>query len=211
MLRQNHPPATISLTPFFSYVHFCMALVRAIFVQQVLWASFSSMNLTRGSPSRVLLLAYNNGFQIWDVSVAKNVREVVSRRDGCTASLHVLPRVHDRHALLAAHEPVVCVVCQPTPSVKAAEFLNQAADDYGNAYIGHGMMWQQTGVWMENQEVCEEEGLREQEEQEVTTQLRLYSLRSSSYIHSFTVAGAVMAVRCSARVLAVAVSEQVSN
>ena len=169
------------------------------------------MNLARGSPSRVLLLAYNNGFQIWDVSVPKNVREVVSRRDGGTASVHVLPRVHDRQALLAAHEPVVCVVCQPTPSVKAAEFLNQAADEYGDAFAGHGVMWQQPGGWIENHEVCEEEGLREREEQEMTTQLRLYSLRSSSYIHSFTVAGTVMAVRCSARVMAVAVSEQVTN
>ncbi|GAQ80096.1 hypothetical protein KFL_000460070 [Klebsormidium nitens] len=81
--------------------------------EQVLWASFDSLDIAPGTSLRVLLLTYSNGFQAWDVHEAGDVRELVSRRDGPVACLRVLPHPlapEPEDSPLAGARPLLAVV-----------------------------------------------------------------------------------------------------
>lgn len=60
--------------------------------EQVQWAGFDKLELGRGIIRHVLLLAYTNGFQVWDIEDADDVHEIVSKRDAPVAFLKIQPR-----------------------------------------------------------------------------------------------------------------------
>eukprot|EP00249_Psilotum_nudum_P024050 c29073_g1_i1 orf=507-1043(+) len=60
--------------------------------EQVHWAGFDRLEVGLSETRHVLLLTYLNGFQVWDIEEADDVRELVSKRDGAVAFLHIQPR-----------------------------------------------------------------------------------------------------------------------
>ncbi|GFP89981.1 autophagy-related protein 18f, partial [Phtheirospermum japonicum] len=58
----------------------------------VSWAGFDSIELERGITRQVLLLGFSYGFQVWDVEVADNVHNLVSRHDGPVSFMQMLPK-----------------------------------------------------------------------------------------------------------------------
>ncbi|KAA8550919.1 hypothetical protein F0562_002603 [Nyssa sinensis] len=58
---------------------------------QVIWAGFDELDLGPDSFKHVLLIGYQNGFQVIDVEDASNFRELVSKRDGPVTFLQMLP------------------------------------------------------------------------------------------------------------------------
>lgn len=58
---------------------------------QLTWAGFDKLELGPTTFRQVLLLGYQNGFQVFDVEDASNFSELVSKRDGPVAFLQMLP------------------------------------------------------------------------------------------------------------------------
>lgn len=58
---------------------------------QILWAGFDVLFLNPTEAHIVLILQYAEGFQVWDVQESSNVKELVSRRDGPSFCLRLLP------------------------------------------------------------------------------------------------------------------------
>ena len=50
--------------------------------ERITFARFSCLSFNTGLRRSVLLLGYQNGFQVWDVQDSEDVQELVSRRDG---------------------------------------------------------------------------------------------------------------------------------
>ncbi|CAI9785644.1 unnamed protein product [Fraxinus pennsylvanica] len=59
--------------------------------EQVLWAGFDKLELDPAVFGRVLLLGYQNGFQVFDVEEASSLSELVSKREGPVTFLQLLP------------------------------------------------------------------------------------------------------------------------
>ncbi|KAK3041414.1 hypothetical protein RJ639_000391, partial [Escallonia herrerae] len=59
--------------------------------KQVTWAGFDKLELATAAFRNVLLLGYQNGFQVIDAEDASNFSELVSKRDGPVTFLQILP------------------------------------------------------------------------------------------------------------------------
>ncbi|KAL3693422.1 hypothetical protein R1sor_007073 [Riccia sorocarpa] len=161
--------------------------------EQVQWAGFDKLELDSGEIRYVLLLTYLNGFQIWDVEEAQNVRELVSRRDGPVAFLRLQPKPYtnespDGGGPLAASRPLLLVV---TGDVTATG--NQSPGSFPGNYNAGGSGSPPAGTGP----------------QLIPTLIRFYSLQSHTYVHVLRFRTGIHAVRCSPRVVVVALYSQI--
>ena len=159
---------------------------------QVQWSNFDKLELGSGEIRQVLLLAYVNGFQVWDVQDASNVRELVSRRDGPVAFLRLQPKPIqepvDGGENFKGSRPLLLVVTADTTgpgSPGAGGFPGGYGAGSGGPSLGLGAA------------------------HFVPTVVRFYSLRNHSYVHTLRFRTGIHAVRCSSRVIAVALATQV--
>jgi hypothetical protein len=145
-----------------------------------------------GEIRQVLLLTYLNGFQVWDVEEASNVHEIVSLRDGPVAFLCLQPQpivqeTHDGGGEFKGVRPLLLVITGDTDSG------NPSPGGFSGGYVG-GSAGSRLGVGGSTL---------------VPTVVRFYSLQNHSYVHVLRFRTAIVAVRCSPRVIAVALVSQV--
>ncbi|CAM6025993.1 unnamed protein product [Sphagnum balticum] len=160
--------------------------------EQVQWANFDKLELVTGEIRQVLLLTYLNGFQVWDVEEASNVHEIVSLRDGPVAFLCLQPqpivqKTHDGGGEFKGVRPLLLVITGDTDSG------NPSPGGFSGGYVG-GSAGSPLGVGGSTL---------------VPTVVRFYSLQNHSYVHLLRFRTAIVAVRCSPRVIAVALVGQI--
>ncbi|KAG0623769.1 hypothetical protein M758_3G200500 [Ceratodon purpureus] len=161
--------------------------------EQVQWSNFDKLELSSGEIRQVLLLTYLNGFQVWDVQDASNVHELVSRRDGPVAFLRLQPKpvlqapIDGVEDFRGAHPLLLVVTSDAAGSggSGAAGFPGGYGASGGGNTLGLGVS------------------------HFVPTIVRFYSLRNHSYVHTLRFRTGIHAVRCSSRVVAVALSTQI--
>lgn len=164
---------------------FCAVLNCRHFLNvQVLWSSFDKLELGSGEIRQVLLLTYANGFQVWDVQDASNVHELVSRRDGPVAFLRLQPKPILQEPM---DEGVNFEGARPLLLVVTVDVTGSGSPGAGG---GGGSLNFGASHF-------------------VPTVVRFYSLRNHSYVHSLRFRTGIHAVRCSPRVVAVALATQV--
>ncbi|XP_024362578.1 autophagy-related protein 18h [Physcomitrium patens] len=155
--------------------------------EKIQWSSFDKLELSSGEIRQVLLLAYPNGFQVWDVQDASNVHELVSRRDGPVAFLRLQPKPIFQESIdggvnFKGARPLLLVV-----TVDTTGSGNSGVGGYGG---GGASLALGTSHF-------------------VPTVVRFYSLRNHSYVHTLKFRSGIHAVRCSPRVVAVALSTKI--
>lgn len=157
---------------------------------QVTWAGFDRLELGPSVFKRVLLLGYQNGFQVFDVEDASNYSELVSKRDGAVSFLQMQPypaSSNGQEGYRTSH-PLLLVV----------------AGDYTNCstIIQNGT--QSVGV-------CKNGGAESMSGNcaNSSTNVQFYSLRSHCYVHVLRFRSAVCMVRCSPRIVAVGLATQI--
>lgn len=160
---------------------------------QVQWSSFDKLELASGDIREVLLLTYLNGFQVWDVQDASNVHELVSRRDGPVAFLRLQPKP-------ILQEPIDGVVnfkgARPLLLVVTSDGTGSGSPGAAGFSGGYGTGGGGTPLGLGASHF-------------VPTVVRFYSLRNHSYVHTLRFSRGIHAVRCSPRVVAVALATQV--
>lgn len=156
----------------------------------MLWAGFDKLEL--GPTFRhVLLLGYSNGFQVIDIEDASNVRELVSKRDGPVTFLQMQP-IPDKsvgnEGYKASH-PLLLVVAgdetNTTGAVLGCHSGGPIRDGTSEPHPGHSSP--------------------------TPTAVRFYSLKSDTYVHVLRFRSAVYMIRCSPKIIAVALATQVSS
>ncbi|CAM8960221.1 unnamed protein product [Rhodiola kirilowii] len=153
---------------------------------QVTWAGFDKLELDSSSSKNVLLLGYQNGFQVLDVDDASNVNELVSKRDCAVTFMQMLPlpdMSSGEDGFKEAH-PLLLVVTGDeanNSSVGSNQAINLGRD--GTPPSGNST--------------------------NSSTTVRFYSLRSHSYVHVLRFRSAVCMVRCSRRIVAVGLPSQI--
>ncbi|KAF2314934.1 hypothetical protein GH714_037209 [Hevea brasiliensis] len=157
---------------------------------QVTWAGFDRLELGPSVFKHVLLLGYQNGFQVFDVEDASNFAELVSKRDGPVSFLQMQPiptKSDSREGFRLSH-PLLLVV---------------AGDDSNNLNVGqnHGHLG---GLGRENNTESQSGNYINS-----PTSVRFYSLRSHCYVHVLRFRSAVRMVRCSPRIVAVGLATQI--
>ncbi|XP_008809283.1 autophagy-related protein 18h-like isoform X2 [Phoenix dactylifera] len=156
---------------------------------QVLWAGFDKLEFGPSSFKHVLLLGYSNGFQVLDVEDASNVCELVSKRDGPVTFLQIQPipaKSEGSEGFRASH-PLLLVV--------AGDETNGSGMVQGgrlSALITESTSEPQSGNSVPT-----------------PTVVRFYSLKSHNYVHVLRFRSAVYIVRCSPRIVAVALAAQI--
>ncbi|KAL6199304.1 hypothetical protein ACLB2K_029088 [Fragaria x ananassa] len=156
---------------------------------QVNWAGFDKLEGEGNVYRKVLLLGYRSGFQVWDVEEADNVRDLVSTHDGPISFMQMLPkpiaskRSDDK---FAESRPLLVVCADGSVSID-----NNMED--GTA--------PQNGITTNSHDKVNSSF--------VPTSVRIYSLRSQSYVHVLKFRSAVFSVRCSSRVVAVSQATQI--
>ncbi|XP_077219382.1 autophagy-related protein 18g-like isoform X2 [Tasmannia lanceolata] len=156
---------------------------------QVLWAGFDKIEFSPSAFRHVLLLGYTNGFQVVDVEDASNVRELVSKRDGPVAFLQMqpIPVKSEAHEGFIASHPLLLVVAGDESNssglVHGAHFNGLIRDSASDPQPGNSVP--------------------------TPTVVRFYSLRSHSYVHVLRFRSAVYIIRCSPRIIAVALAAQI--
>lgn len=137
-----------------------------------------------------MLLGYINGFQVLDVEDASNVCEMVSKRDGPVTYLHMQPTPAKSEASegFKASHPLLLIV--------AGDETN------GSGTVQGGRL---SALIRENTSEVQSESCIA-----TPTVVRFYSLKSHSYVHVLRFRSAVYMVRCSPRVVAVALAAQAS-
>ncbi|KAJ0977594.1 hypothetical protein J5N97_013068 [Dioscorea zingiberensis] len=157
---------------------------------QVLWAGFDRLEL--GPPSsfkHVLLLGYSNGFQVLDVEDASSVCELVSKRDGPVTFLQMqpIPAKSDGSEGFKVSHPLLLVVAGDETNG-----LGMVQGGRLSALIRETTKEPQTGNCIST-----------------PTVVRFYSLKSHSYVHVLRFRSAVYMVRCSPRIVAIALAAQI--
>lgn len=156
--------------------------------EQVQWAGFDKLELGPADFRHVLLLTYVNGFQVWDVEEADDVRELVSKRDGLVAFLRVQPepdiRISDG---FKAARPLLLVVTGDATNCSSTGVSGGLA----NGYSGVVGSPPSTGG-----------------NQFIPTVVKFYSVRNHSYVNTLRFRSAIYALRCSPRVVVVALVSQ---
>ncbi|XP_024933374.3 autophagy-related protein 18g isoform X1 [Ziziphus jujuba] len=158
--------------------------------EQVTWAGFDRLELPSYVFKHVLLLGYQNGFQVFDVEDASNFSELVSKRDGPVSFLQMqpFPATSDGNEGYRASHPLLLVV---------------AGDDSNSSSIVQN--GSQSGGLGRN--VNTESQLGNCVSSPTTVQF--YSLRSHCYVHVLRFRSAVCMVRCSPRIVAVGLATQI--
>ncbi|KAK9984095.1 hypothetical protein SO802_033620 [Lithocarpus litseifolius] len=155
---------------------------------QVTWAGFDRLELGPSVFKQVLLLGYQNGFQVLDVEDASNFSELVSKRDGPVSFLQIqpFPALNDGYEGFKTSHPLLLVV--------AGEETNGSNLGQNRSHLGgrDGNMESRSI----NSANC-------------PTAVRFYSLRSHCYVHVLRFRSAVCMVRCSPRIVAVGLATQI--
>ncbi|KAL2510619.1 Autophagy-related protein 18g [Abeliophyllum distichum] len=156
--------------------------------EQVLWAGFDKLELGPAVFRRVLLLGYQNGFQVFDVEEASSLSELVSKRDGPVTFLQMLPL------------PAKC----------------DGAEKYKSSYplmvVVGGDENDRPSLVQNNSYGCARYGSAESQSGssvDPPTAVKFYSLRSNVYVKAINFKSAVFMVRCSPRIVAVGLEEQI--
>ncbi|KAE8685501.1 Autophagy-related protein 18g [Hibiscus syriacus] len=157
---------------------------------QVTWAGFDRLELGPSHFKRVLLLGYQNGFQVFDVEEASNYSELVSKRDGPVSFLQMqpCPLSSDGQEGFRASHPILLVV---------------ASYDTNGSSLG-----QNAGNLVGVARDCRMESLLGNSVNSPTA-VRCYSLRSHCYVHVLRFRSFVCMIRCSSRIVAVGLATQI--
>eukprot|EP00250_Pteridium_aquilinum_P016004 c22885_g1_i1 orf=754-3780(+) len=157
--------------------------------EQVHWAGFDIIELGPGRFQRVLLLTYLNGFQVWNVEDANDVWEVVSKRDGPVAFLRVQPQpiTDASDEALNAARPFLLVVTTDSVNGRSTGIPNRPANGYSGV-VGSPPLAGENHF--------------------LPTVVKFYSLRNHTYVHTMKFRTAIYSVRCSSRIVAVALATQ---
>lgn len=158
--------------------------------EQVTWAGFDGLELGPSVFKHVLLLGYQNGFQVLDVDDSSNFSELVSKRDGPVSFLQIqpFPALTDGYEGFKTSHPLLLVVAGDEPNSSS---LGQNRSHLGG--LGRDGNMEPRLV---NSANC-------------PTAVRFYSLRSHGYVHVLRFRSAVCMVRCSPRIVAVGLATQV--
>ncbi|KAM0902310.1 hypothetical protein ACQ4PT_019357 [Festuca glaucescens] len=156
---------------------------------QVLWAGFDKLELHPSSFKHVLLVGYSNGFQVLDVEDAANVCELVSKRDGPVTFLQMQPTPlysEETEGFRASHPMLLVVAGDETNG------MGMVQGGRLSALIRDTNSEPQNGNCIST-----------------PTVVRFYSLKSHTYVHVLRFRSAVYIVRCSPRIVAVALAAQI--
>ncbi|XP_068311714.1 autophagy-related protein 18g-like isoform X2 [Pyrus communis] len=157
---------------------------------QVTWAGFDRLELSHSTFKHVLLLGYQNGFQVFDMEDASNFSELVSKRDGPVSFLQMqpFPAASDGNQGFRTAHPLLLVV--------AGDDTNGAGIVQNTTHLGG------TG---------RDSNLESRPGNPVSspTAVRFYSLRSQGYVHVLRFRSAVCMIRCSTRIVAVGLASQI--
>ncbi|XP_058077276.1 autophagy-related protein 18g-like isoform X2 [Magnolia sinica] len=156
---------------------------------QVIWAGFDKLELGPSAFRHVLLLGYSNGFQVIDVEDASNVCELVSKRDGQVTFLQMLPipSKSEAHEGFRSLHPLLLVV--------AGDEANSSGGLHGghlSGQIRENISESHQGIYVST-----------------PSTVRFYSLRSDGYVHVLRFRSAIYMIRCSPRIIAVALASQI--
>lgn len=156
------------------------------------WAGFGFLELGQHIIRHVLLLGYHNGFQVFDVEDASNFNELVSKRGGPVSFLQMqpLPARSGDHEGFGNSQPLLLVV---------------AGDDANGTGLGHS--FSQNGSLARDGKSSDSKA---GDAINYPTTVRFYSLRSHSYVYVLRFRSSVCMIRCSSRVVAVGLANQVS-
>lgn len=154
------------------------------------WAGFGILELSQHITRHVLLLGYQNGFQVFDVEDASNFNELVSKRGGPVSFLQMqpLPARSGDHEGFGNSHPLLLIV---------------AGDD--TTGTGSGQSFSHNGSLARDGRVD-----FSADATSYPTTVRFYSLRSHSYVYVLRFRSSVCMIRCSSRVVAVGLATQVS-
>ncbi|KAL6978462.1 hypothetical protein U1Q18_020130 [Sarracenia purpurea var. burkii] len=157
---------------------------------QVTWAGFDKLELGPSAFKHVLLLGYQNGFQVFDVEDASNFSELVSKRDGPITFLQMLPipAKSDSDEGFRSSHPLLLVV--------AGDEFNSLSPGETSSHLG--------GLGRDG--TAEPQSVNHINS---PTAVRFYSLRSNSFVQVLKFRSAVCMVRCSSRVVAVGLATQI--
>ncbi|KAK8506240.1 hypothetical protein V6N12_074288 [Hibiscus sabdariffa] len=157
---------------------------------QVTWAGFDRLELGPSHFKHVLLLGYQNGFQVFDVEDASNYSEIVSKRDGPVSFLQMQPcpvSSDGQEGFSASHPMLLVVAGYDTNSSSlgqnASQLVGVARDFRMESQLGNSV--------------------------NSPTAVRFYSLRSHCYVHVLRFRSSVCMVRCSSRIVAVGLATQI--
>lgn len=157
---------------------------------QVTWAGFDRLELGPSVFKRVLLLGYQNGFQVFDVEDASNYSELVSKRDGPVSFLQMqpYPLTSDGEEGFRTSHPLLLVVAGD--DTKCSTISQNGTPSVGLGKNG--------GVEFMSRNCASS-----------PTNVQFYSLRSHCYVHVLRFRSAVCMVRCSPRIVAVGLATQI--
>eukprot|EP01118_Nematostelium_gracile_P016781 TRINITY_DN7034_c0_g1_i1.p1 TRINITY_DN7034_c0_g1~~TRINITY_DN7034_c0_g1_i1.p1 ORF type:complete len:426 (+),score=73.63 TRINITY_DN7034_c0_g1_i1:87-1280(+) len=99
----------------------------------ITWTAFDSYETDSGESRQCLILAYTNGFQIWDIENTQNIHEIISKRDGAIKSLKFLPKpINEEREQdpLYRKRPILAVARSHEHKVN---LFNLSANDFTNA------------------------------------------------------------------------------
>ncbi|KAL8028984.1 hypothetical protein ABFX02_14G198600 [Erythranthe guttata] len=154
----------------------------------VLWAAFDKLELSKTGFRRVLLLGYLKGFQVFDVEDASGLSELVSRRDGPVTFLQMLPSpansdVAEKYK--SSHPMLVVVGGDEDERITLPQNTGQGPARNGSA---------ESSSWKSF---------------DPPTAVRFYSMKTNEYVKVIDFRSPVFMVRCSPRVVAIGLEEQV--
>ncbi|PIN13415.1 WD40 repeat protein [Handroanthus impetiginosus] len=156
--------------------------------EQVLWAGFDKLELSPTAFRRILLLGYLKGFQVFDVEDASGLNELVSRRNGAVTFLQMLPapaNCDDAEKYKLPHPILVVVGGDEDESVTLLKNMGQGPVKNGSADSSVGRSF------------------------DPPTAVRFYSMKSNEYVKVIEFRSSVLMVRCSPRIVAIGLEEQV--
>lgn len=158
--------------------------------EQVTWAGFDRLELVPSVFKHVLLLGYQNGFQVLDVEDASNFSELVSKRDGPVSFLQIqpFPALTDGNEGFKMSHPLLLVV--------AGDETNSSSLGQNRSNLG--------GLGRDGNMECRSGNCTNS-----PTAVRFYSLRSHCFVHVLRFRSAVCMVRCSPLIVAVGLATQV--
>ncbi|KAL8151530.1 hypothetical protein V2J09_021338 [Rumex salicifolius] len=158
---------------------------------QVTWAGFDKLDVESCMCRRVLLLGYQNGFQILDVEDASNFSELVSKRDvGLVTFLQMQPiplKSNSEEGFKASHPLLLVVAEDETNGISHVRNNTHLGTVGGDGYMDFPVA---------NAANC-------------PTAVRFYSLKSHTYVHDLRFRSPVCMVRCSPRIVAVGLTTQI--
>lgn len=175
---------------FFSFSTSHFFFTRLAWHIKVNWAGFDKLESEGGITRRVLLLGYRSGFQVWDVEEADNVRDLVSRHGGPVSFMQMLPKpiaLKRSEDKFADTRPLLVVSADGSLSV--GNNMQEGMPTPYNAAVPNSHDAMKGGF--------------------VPTAVFFYSLRSQSYIYNIKFRSVVYSVRCSPRVVAISLANQV--